>query len=103
MIFERIVAEIPHGREVKSTWLHSHGGIVLSPAEGAALEELLKHTHGDFVDIGTYFGGSSILAALCKPDGLVYSIDSQTSEHWEDKTVTRAMVEENLAYFGVQD
>lgn len=98
-----IVRDIPHGQEVKSTWLHKHGGLVLSPDEGAALEALFASTHGDHVDIGTYFAGSAILAALSKPDGLVYTIDCQTGGHWDQGIVTVKKINANLACFGVSD
>lgn len=101
--FQCIVDTIPHGREIASSWLHQHGGIVLSPREGRRLETLFSDCSGVHVDIGTYFGGSAILAALTKPAGRVYTIDCRLGGHWTTKDITSDMVNENLEYFGVAD
>lgn len=101
--YTNIVLNIPHGKEVDTTWLNLHGGIVLSVAEGRFLDKFFTTLSGNHVDIGTYFGGSAILAALAKPAGRVYSIDSQNTYHWRIGIVTPEKVQENITYFGVGD
>lgn len=101
-IFDDIVENIPHGKSIPSTWIHKHGGIVLSKDEGETLARLLSGCGGVHVDIGTYFGGSAILAALVKPSGRVISIDSRNSYHWLNGTLSIEAVEENIRCFGVE-
>lgn len=102
-IFDDIVENIPHGRGIESTWLHKHGGIVLSKDEGEALARVLSGCGGIHIDIGTHFGGSAILAALVKPSGRVISIDARIGGHWITKSLTAERVEENIHHFGVDD
>lgn len=102
-IFDDIVDNIPNGRNIPSTWIHKHGGIVISKDEGETLAKILSWCGGVHIDIGTYFGGSAILAALVKPSGRVISIDAMVGEHWENGLLTREMVQGNIEHFGVSD
>lgn len=102
-VYDEIVKNIPHGRDVKSTWLHPHGGLVLSANEGRVLTYYFRKLYGIHIDIGTYFGGSAILAALTKPDGKVITIDSQCTGHWSSKLITQEKVIENFREFNVEN
>ena len=83
-------------------------GRIGSTAEdmGILAEALVKAGHGNHLELGCFFGGSAILAALVKRrfglQGLVYTVDNFSFES-NSYPLSRALVMENAERFEVED
>lgn len=104
LLGQRIEKELPVGRTIFG----------LEDA-GVLAQMIINARHSDHIEIGTFFGGSAILAAVIKKEfgmhGQIHCIDHldvrPTANVQPDKAVgviaTREALFENAEYFGVAD
>ena len=80
---------------------------------GVLAQVIYNARHSDHVEIGTFYGGSAILAAVVKEHfklhGKVYCVDplecrpKQIQDRYTEGTATTAVVMKNAEKFGVED
>lgn len=85
------------------------GRLAMREEEAELLEQVLRMDTGDHIEIGVLWGGTAILAAKCRPGGIVYGIDPMSGYYgggdvsYGGLVPDRETVEGNLREFGVEE
>jgi hypothetical protein len=69
---------LERAKDIIAKWSEDHGRPMLGPKGAAALMECVAKTDGDYIEIGSAFGGSAVMAAtgMERRPGNVFCIDS---------------------------